>query len=152
MKELRNETLFTVPRTLTSPRVPKKLTDSGHTTYVQPPFAGLFSSFALNTRSSFIASSKWMTSASIRMEIEVAVNCKQMPAARLAYCSSDIATLVMAVTPVRSVGWGSGSKRLVCGPGSSLPSAFAAASFAGSMPVTREASSTTRSNSARVRP
>jgi hypothetical protein len=48
-------------------------------------------------------------------------------------CSSARATEVMEVTPVRSVGSGSGWKRLVCRPGASLPAAWAAANFAGSM-------------------
>lgn len=52
---------------------------------------------------------------------------------QLHYCSSEIATLVIAVTPVRMVGSGSGSKWLVCGPGSSFPAACAAANFNGSI-------------------
>jgi hypothetical protein len=41
MNELRNGSPSIVPRTSTSPRVPKYSTDSGQTRYVQPPFAGL---------------------------------------------------------------------------------------------------------------
>lgn len=50
---------------------------------------------------------------------------------RIRHFSSEMATAVMAVTPVASVGSGSGWKRLVCGPGSSWPAAWAAASWAG---------------------
>src|SRR5262249_10808551 len=48
MNELRNGWPSTVPRTLIKPRVPKNAAESGITTYVQPPFAGDFCSFALN--------------------------------------------------------------------------------------------------------
>src|ERR1700684_584571 len=48
MKELRNSWPSTLPRTLTRPRVPKNSTDSGQITNVQPPFFGLFCSFAVN--------------------------------------------------------------------------------------------------------
>src|SRR5271157_3109069 len=37
-----------VPRTLTRPRVPKNLAESGMTTYVQPPLAGDFCNLAVN--------------------------------------------------------------------------------------------------------
>ena len=39
------------------------------------------------------------------------------------FCSRAIAAEDIAVTPVRNVGSGSGSKRLLCGPGSNLPAA-----------------------------
>ncbi len=42
MNELRNSRPSIVPRTFTSPRVPKYSTEPGMTTYVQPPFAGDF--------------------------------------------------------------------------------------------------------------
>jgi hypothetical protein len=48
MKELRNGSPSIVPRTFTSPRVPKTSTDRGQTTYVHPPLAGLFWSVASN--------------------------------------------------------------------------------------------------------
>src|ERR1700716_2832142 len=48
MNELRNGRPSTVPRTFTSPRVPKKSTESGMTTKVQPPLLGLFCNAALN--------------------------------------------------------------------------------------------------------
>src|SRR6266567_8390951 len=48
MNELRKGWPSIVPRTFTSPRVPKNSTDSGQTTYVQPPFDGLLLSLALN--------------------------------------------------------------------------------------------------------
>src|SRR5438067_1633925 len=54
MKELRKGTPSTVPRTFTSPRVPKNRAESGHTTYVQPPLLGLFSSDAVNSTSSVL--------------------------------------------------------------------------------------------------
>ena len=54
------------------------------------------------------------------------------------YCNRLVAAAVMAVTPVRRVGSGSGSKRLVCMPGSVWPAACAAASFAGSMAPSRK--------------
>ena len=40
-----------VPRTFTSPRVPKNSTDRGHTTYVQPPVAGLLRRVSSNSTS-----------------------------------------------------------------------------------------------------
>src|SRR3984885_13921254 len=49
------------------------------------------------------------------------------------YCNSERATAVRLFTPVARVGSGSGSKRLVCTPGSSLPAALAAANFSGYM-------------------
>src|SRR5882762_9158689 len=48
MNELRKGWPSILPVTLTRPRVPKNLTDSGQTTYVQPPFAGLFCKVATN--------------------------------------------------------------------------------------------------------
>jgi len=48
MKELRNGWPSIVPRTFTRPFVPKNEAESGITTYVQPPLAGDFCSFALN--------------------------------------------------------------------------------------------------------
>ena len=48
MKELRNATPSIVPRTLTSPRVPKYSADPGIIRYVQPPLAGLRCSVAVN--------------------------------------------------------------------------------------------------------
>jgi hypothetical protein len=49
MKELRRGRPSTVPRTLTRPFVPKKLTDAGQTTYVHPPLAELLCNFARNS-------------------------------------------------------------------------------------------------------
>jgi len=48
MKELRKGWPSIVPLTFTSPRVAKKVAESGITTYVQPPLAGDFTSLALN--------------------------------------------------------------------------------------------------------
>src|SRR5436190_6774162 len=47
MKELWKGSPSIVPRTLTRPRVPKNSADFGQITYVWPPFAGLFRSFAV---------------------------------------------------------------------------------------------------------
>src|SRR5688572_8848099 len=52
MNELRNGWPSMVPATLTRPRVPKNSTESGITTYVQPPGLGLLTSVAVNCRSS----------------------------------------------------------------------------------------------------
>ena len=57
---------------------------------------------------------------------------------RISYCNKEMATEVMAVTPVSRVGSGRGSKRLVWGPGRSWPCAAAAANFVGSMAPRRE--------------
>src|SRR2546421_4657088 len=51
MNEPRNGWPSTVPVTLTSPRVPKNSAEPGHTTYVCPPLAGLFTSVAVNSLS-----------------------------------------------------------------------------------------------------
>lgn len=48
MNDARNGCPSMVPRTLTRPRVPKYSADSGHTTYVQPPFVGFVRSVAVN--------------------------------------------------------------------------------------------------------
>jgi hypothetical protein len=49
MNELSNGRPSTVPRTFTSPRVPKNSAELGHTTYVQPPVAGLFRRVSSNS-------------------------------------------------------------------------------------------------------
>ena len=49
MNELSNGLPSTVPRTLTSPRVPKNSADLGQTTYVQPPAAGLLRRVSSNS-------------------------------------------------------------------------------------------------------
>src|SRR4051794_41162463 len=54
MKELRNGCPSTVPATFTSPRVPKYSADPGITTYVHPPFDGLFCIVAVNRRLSLL--------------------------------------------------------------------------------------------------
>src|ERR1700676_2139447 len=48
INELRNGWPSIFPLTLTRPRVPKNLTESGQTTKVQPPFLELFCSLAVN--------------------------------------------------------------------------------------------------------
>ena len=48
-----------VPRTFTKPRVPKNFTESGHTTYVYPPLASLFTTFAVNRLFSIFSCSMW---------------------------------------------------------------------------------------------
>jgi hypothetical protein len=49
MNELENGWPSMVPRTFTSPFVPKTSTDRGQTAYVQPPGVGLFWSVASNS-------------------------------------------------------------------------------------------------------
>ena len=56
MNELWNGHPSIVPRTFTRPRVPKNLTESGQTTYVQPPFLRLFCSLAVNVLFSILVS------------------------------------------------------------------------------------------------
>jgi hypothetical protein len=55
MNELRNGWPSILPLTFTKPRVPKNLTESGQTTYVQPPFWVLFCNLAENSLSNFIS-------------------------------------------------------------------------------------------------
>ena len=50
---------------------------------------------------------------------------------------SATAAALSAFTPVSSVGWGTGAKRLVCRPGGSVPAARAVVSVAGSMAFRR---------------
>jgi hypothetical protein len=65
IKEPRNGWPSIFPRTFTSPRVRKKSTDSGQTTYVHAPLSGLLRKVAVKRRFNFIKNyPSWASSAS----------------------------------------------------------------------------------------